>query len=161
MSAGSSASLLTPNRSMELLAPRFGDAVTQAIADCRASGLDAYVYEAYRSQELQALYYARGRTIIPPTKTVTNAPTNLYSWHGYGLAVDVISESRKWDRPESWFAEVAEHFRKHGCRWGGEWKVKDLPHFQWGKCKPSPSEFARQLIQTGGVEAVWKAVGAA
>jgi peptidoglycan L-alanyl-D-glutamate endopeptidase CwlK len=43
---------------------------------------------------------------------------------------------------------------------GGDWKFKDLPHFQWGPCKPSPSDRARELIRTEGMEAVWGAVGA-
>ena len=124
------------------------------------AGYVASVYEAYRSQELQSLYYCRGRTIIPPHSTVTNAASNLFSWHGYGLAVDVISRSREWDRPESWFAQVAECFRAAGCRWGGEWKMKDLPHFQWGLCKPSPSDRARELISTVGLHGVWEAVNA-
>jgi len=63
--------------------------------------LDAYVYEAYRSPELRALYCARGRTVMPPTKPVTYALTNLQSWHGYGLAVDVISQSQGWNRPDT------------------------------------------------------------
>jgi peptidoglycan L-alanyl-D-glutamate endopeptidase CwlK len=110
---------------------------------------------------LQALYYARGRTVVPPTQPVTYAATNLQSWHGYGLAVDVISRAHEWNRSESWFAEVAEIFGRHDCRWGGEWKQKDLPHFQWGACKPSPSDAARQLIAVGGLPLVWKEIGAA
>lgn len=98
MSAGRDDSKLTVNRDLTLLAPKFREAVEQAIADCKVRGYDAYVYEGYRSLELQQLYYARGRTIIPPTKTVTNAPSNLYSWHGYCLAVDVISIAHGWDK---------------------------------------------------------------
>jgi peptidoglycan L-alanyl-D-glutamate endopeptidase CwlK len=143
-----------------LLAPAFRAAVQQALDDCTARGLDAYVYEAYRSQELQALYYARGRTIIPPTRPVTNAPTNVYSWHGYGLAVDVISRAGAWNVPAGWFAAVAESFARFRCAWGGHWKSKDLPHFQWGACKPSPSDTARRILAVDGVEAVWRAVGA-
>jgi hypothetical protein len=160
MSAGQNNRKLTVNRDLTMLAPKFREAVEQAIADCRMRGYDAYVYEAYRPLELQQLYYARGRTIIPPVKTVTNAPSNLFSWHGYCLAVDVISVASGWDRPESWFADVAESFKKFGCKWGGDWKSRDLPHFQWGPCKPSPSERARELIRTEGLEAVWRAVGA-
>jgi len=33
--------------------------VDAALADCHAAGLDAMVYEALRSPELQAAYYAR------------------------------------------------------------------------------------------------------
>lgn len=160
MSAGVSSALPAVNRDLTNLAPKFRVAVEQALADCAARQLDAFVYEAYRTQELQAIYYARGRTVIPPTRTVTNAASNLYSWHGYGLAVDVISHAKGWDQPDSWFVQVAESFAKFGCRWGGEWTIKDLPHFQWGRCRPSPSDVARQLIHTEGVEGVWQVVGA-
>ncbi|HYD51955.1 MAG TPA: M15 family metallopeptidase [Gemmatimonadaceae bacterium] len=163
MSAGAAESPLAVNRSLDELAPHFRDAVRDALRCCAEKGLDAYVYETYRSPELQAEYYSRGRTKIPPTYTVTNARSNLYSWHGYGLAVDVISREHGWNPPgrDAWFARVAECFRAAGCRWGGEWKMKDLPHFQWGLCKPSPSDRARLLYAQGGRHAVWEAVGAA
>lgn len=160
MSAGTSNANLVANHDVQTLAPKFRAAVDQAIAAARAAGLPAIVYEAYRSAELQEAYYCRGRTVIPPTCTVTNARSNLFSWHGFGLAVDVIHETKEWDVAPEWFAAVAEHFRAAGCRWGGEWKMKDLPHFQWGLCKPSPSDRARELLQQGGMEAVWKAVDA-
>lgn len=160
MSAGESSAKAKVSRDLTVLAPKFRAAVQEAIAACNAAGLDATVYEAYRSLELQELYYERGRTRIPPPFTVTNARSNLFSWHGYGLAVDVISKQHAWDRPEDWFTQVAAHFRAAGCRWGGEWKMKDLPHFQWGLCRPSPSDRARDLIVSGGMLAVWDAVGA-
>jgi peptidoglycan L-alanyl-D-glutamate endopeptidase CwlK len=160
MSAGTSSGGATVSRDPMQLAPRFRDAVQKAIALCQQNGLDAYVYEAYRSPELQALYYQRGRTIIPPLGKVTNARSNLYSWHGYGLAVDVISRRYGWDRSEEWFRKVAGYFAQCGCKWGGDWKMKDLPHFQWGPCKASPSDNARALSAQGGAQAVWKAVGA-
>ena len=156
-----SSSAIAVHRDLNELAPKFRIAVDEALARCRTQELHAIVYEAYRSLELQQLYYARGRTQVPPMHTVTNARSNLYSWHGYGLAVDVIHETREWDVPDEWFAEVAASFRIAGCRWGGEWKMKDLPHFQWGLCKPSPSDRARSLMAAGGRQAVWDAVGAA
>ena len=149
------------DRDLTKLAPKFRRAVLAAIASCNVHGLDAYVYEACRNQELQALYYARGRTVIPPERPVTNARSNLYSWHGYGLAVDVISRSLKWSALPEWFAKVANEFELEGCKWGGRWRSPDPPHMQWGPCKPSPSEYARELLASGGVQAVWEAVGAA
>ena len=160
MSAGDSTLSPKVSNSLAVLAPQFSAAVERALAACRANGLPAIVYESYRSEELQALYYSRGRTQVPPTHTVTNAPSNLQSWHGFGLAVDVIHETREWSVPDEWFAQVAAYFRKEGCRWGGEWKMKDLPHFQWGLCRPSPSDVARSLMASGGMQAVWSAVGA-
>lgn len=142
------------------LAPKFRAAVQAALADCDAVRLNAVVYEANRSHQLAVLYYARGRTIIPPTATVTNAPDETYSWHGFGLAVDVIHRVKQWDMPASWFASVALIFKRHGCKWGGDWRQRDLPHHQWGACKPSPSNQARALLASGGMPAVWLAVGA-
>ena len=163
MSAGSGNAVPRVSRDPALLAPAFREAVTKAVAECRAKNLDAWVFEAYRSNELQQLYYRRGRTVIPPEHTVTNAQTNLYSWHGYGLAVDVVSESRLWNPAggERWFRAVADIFKTHGCKWGGDWTKPDTPHFQWGLCKPSPSDLARLIIRQDGREAVWKEVGAA
>jgi peptidoglycan LD-endopeptidase CwlK len=166
MSAGPSAAgyhLAKPTNDVSYLAPLFAAAVGRAIAECNdaTNNLNAVVHETYRSNELAQLYYARGRdNPPPPAPIVTNAKTNLYSWHGYGLAVDVIHKTKQWDAGDKWFREVAAIFKKHGCKWGGDWTFPDRPHFQWAKCKPSPSDNARGLISTKGVEAVWEAVGA-
>ncbi len=165
MSAGADVelgySLAKPTNNTSLLAPRFQLAVQQAIKECNdVLHLDTIVYETYRSNALQVIYYARGRTVKPPMKTVTAAPNNLYSWHGYGLAVDVIHRTKGWNAGESWFGDVAQVFKRYGCKWGGDWEKQDLPHFQWGLCRASPSDKAREILQAQGVRAVWAAVNA-
>jgi hypothetical protein len=162
MSAQSGNAVPTVSRDLSLLAPRFNEAVIAAIAECNKQGYDAWIYEAYRTNELQELYYRRGRVVIPPKKPVTNAKTNLYSWHGYGLAVDVVSKARLWepDGGTQWFRAIAEIFKRHDCKWGGDWIKADPPHFQWGRCKPSPSDLARLILREDGTGGVWKAVGA-
>jgi peptidoglycan LD-endopeptidase CwlK len=172
---------------LDKLAPKFRNAVEAALLECYAQNLDAIVWEAMRSNELQALYYRRGR---PPTleypRTVTNAATNDYSWHGYGLAVDVISKQHGWfnvtkgivaglvpgtepylravelrkAQGKRWFYAVAQVFKRHGCDWGGDWIQQDTPHFQWGRLKPSPSNLAREMLRTDGLPAIWRFVGA-
>ena len=151
-----------PTSEPAYLAPAFRDAVRRAIDECNRPGssLRAMVYETYRSNALQMVYYSRGRTVRPPHQPVTNARTNLYSWHGYGLAVDVIHETLGWDAGDDWFLQVARVFKRNECKWGGDWTSPDPPHFQWGRCKPSPSDAARELMRVGGVQAVWEAVGA-
>ncbi|USX11920.1 M15 family metallopeptidase [Oxalobacteraceae bacterium OTU3CAMAD1] len=164
MSAGSNQAALMVDRDPRRLAPAFAEAVLRALAECNSSqnALGAMLYEGYRSAELQAMYYQRGRTVIPPLAPVTNAPTNLQSWHGYGLAVDIVHEKKYWSPPEGekWFRRVAAIFKQHGCAWGGDWKSVDLPHFQWGLCTASPSKAARDLITSDGMQAVWSRLGA-
>lgn len=163
------------------LAPKFRRAVDTAIAQCRAfrsdawpNGLDAMVYEAVRTDVVQQAYYALGRTVIPPVSRVTNAKSAMWSWHFFGLAVDVISESRGWKFGDSdhtdgdeleWIREVARIFKANGCDWGGDWPQRDYPHFQWGRLRASPSDRARELYSSGathelGLITVWREVGA-
>jgi hypothetical protein len=152
---------ITIDNSLDDLAPAFRAVVVEALAECEAAGLDAIVHETLRTAETAAVYFARGRTQIPPRGTVTQASDETWSWHGYGLAVDVISASKGWDAGSIWFALVGAIFEKHGCKWGGRWKHPDGPHNQWGKCKDTPSDEARSLLASGGMQAVWDAVGAA
>lgn len=150
---------LAVQNDIRILAPLFGLAVGHALNLCHRKGLDVVVQESLRSNDLQMHYYAQGRTRSGPV--VTNARSALYSWHGYGLAVDVISASRAWNTTAEWRGRVAEIFKSCGLAWGGDWAKPDLPHFQWGLCRPSPSDHARELITAGGMEAVWREVSAA
>ncbi len=149
-----------PSRDVALLAPAFRAAVEGAIAECNRAGYDAMVYEASRSEELQAIYYRRGRDVFPPHQTVTNAKSALYSWHGFGLAVDVISRSKLWSPAPGWFRAVGAIFKRHGCDWGGDWARADLPHMQWGRLRISPSDNARRILRQQGLTALWREVGA-
>lgn len=153
------------NSDLALLAPEFGAAVTTALGACNSAGLEAMVYEGFRSLERQAWLYAQGRTRDGPI--VTYASSNLTSWHGYGLAVDIVHRERFWEpfgkdaaRNEAWFKQVSEIFKKHGCNWGGDWSKPDTPHMQWGRCTASPTEGVRELMTTKGVRAVWDALAA-
>jgi hypothetical protein len=151
---------ITIESDLDCLAPLFRDAVIAGLAECRAQGLDAVVHESCRSRATAEVYYARGRTTIPPHGTVTNARDETWSWHGYGLAVDVISESKGWGAGSIWFGLMGAIFEKHGCKWGGRWAHPDFPHVQWGKCKDTPSDRAREVLAANGMDAVWTAVGA-
>lgn len=144
---------------LRLLAPRFGLAVADALNACWRRGLDPVVYETLRTPERQAWLYAQGRT--REGEIVTNARDAFTSWHGYGLAVDVISAKQAWAAPPEWWSAVAREFKARGCAWGGDWRMRDLPHFQHGApMRSSPSPRARELYVEGGFAAVWREVRA-
>lgn len=140
---------------LSFLAPKLTRAVTAALAECRTLGIEAVVFETYRTDALAKAYYAKGRTA--PGAKVTNARDSVHSWHGFGMAADVIHRTLRWDAPASFWREMAAVFKAHGCAWGGDWHAfKDLPHFQWGLCPGSPDDEDRRLLRESGLLAVWE-----
>lgn len=164
------------------LAPLFRTAILAGVHSCEgktvsvptgASGirnlsLDVVVFETLRTDELQGIYFAQG------TSKVRSAQG---SWHFFGLAVDVISRGYEWftgaaalsewpDRTTRnevarlWFTAVANQFKPHGLKWGGDWDEPDMPHIYYGTLRKSPSDLSRQLYRQGGFKAVWREVGA-
>lgn len=144
------------DRSVATLAPKFRAAVEAILAQLG----DAKIAEATRTFQRQSFLYGFGRDYDDGRGIVTNAASNLTSWHGYGLAVDIIHATREWDVPDAWFRLLGDVAKAHGCDWGGDWHHPDRPHIQWGTLRDSPSDHARSLYETAGVEAVWSAVGA-
>lgn len=101
----------------------------------------AYVLRTFKEQ---TDLFAKGRTA--KGGIVTNAKAGQ-SFHNYGLAVDIVMlidkdgngtfETASWDtiadldkdNLSDWL-EVVNVFKKYGWEWGGDWRFKDLPHFQ-------------------------------
>jgi peptidoglycan L-alanyl-D-glutamate endopeptidase CwlK len=144
------------DRSLERVAPRFRDAVNAVLARLP----DARLEETLRTPQRQSFLYGFGRDYDDGRGIVTQAPTHLTSWHGYGLAADIVHRSRGWDAGRLWFRLMGEIAEANGLAWGGRWKSADLPHVQGGRCKDSPSDEARRLYAEGGLPAVWKVVRA-
>lgn len=168
MSAGKSGEYpgeppLTVLSDTALLAPGVQRMVDAALAECWADGLDAKVHESERTEATQAIYYARGRTQVPPHDICTNAKSALHGYHIFRVAVDVISQTRDWSVTPVWRAQVTAIFAKHGLAWGGNWPgtFKDLPHYQ-PACLPHlvPSDDARaRFAADGGPQGCWKIWG--
>lgn len=94
-------------------------------------------------------------------ETVTDAKPG-YSWHGPGLAVDVVpldsSQDPDWDSNHPVWKELVEKGEALGLTSGISWH--DEPHFQLtGRFGITPDDEVRQLMASGGVEAVWAASG--
>ena len=144
------------DNSLDSLAPQFREAV-QTILEQMG---DAKVSEGLRTFARQSFLYGFGRDYDDGRGIVTNAASNLTSWHGFGLAVDIVHRTKEWDAGDAWFRLLGDVAKENGCDWGGDWFHPDRPHVQWGTLKDSPSDEARSLYAEGGVEAVWTAVHA-
>lgn len=142
--------------SLDGLAPRFRaklEALLKVVPDAK-------VAETIRTPERQAYLYGFGREYDDGRGVVTNARSHLTSWHGYGLAADVVHKTMEWEAGLAWFQHMATQAVLLGLEAGAYWKSPDYPHVQYGGMKDSPSDKARALEAEGGNPAVWKAVNA-
>lgn len=150
------------NAALEPLAPAFRRALEAACDQVqRELGVRPRIFETLRTPERQRELYGFGRTWdeVPPRGIVTNSRDALDTWHGYGLAADVIHPTLLWAAPATFWSAIGEAARAHGLTWGGDWaRFPDRPHVQWGRCRRSPSERARNLRRIGGDAAVWREV---
>lgn len=149
-------------RSLDTLAPRFRAAVERLLVEMRKAGFKPVVFEALRTDARQEFLYGFGRRYDDGRGRVTNAPNTDTTWHGYGLAVDIVDATCGHAAPAAFWNALGVAARDEGLVWGGDWKMRDLPHVQWGApMRESPSARAVELREQGGLPAVWKVVGAA
>lgn len=146
--------------SPSVLAPRFRDALQRMFIELRKAGFDPIIDESFRSDARQRFLYGFGRDYDDGRGVVTHAADCTASWHCFGLAVDVVSAAHGWDNP-AFFRALGAAAKDEGLSWGGNWTTPDLPHVQWGRpMLQAPSPRAVALRTSGGVEAVWRVVGA-
>lgn len=159
--------------------------VCRTVVKARDFGLRLGIHSGMRSYQAQELLYSIGRdsagNIIDQKAVVTNAKPG-YSWHNYGLAVDLVMDGSpkpglqwSWDAQDAnqdgqddWdqLGVIGETF---GLGWGGRFKKPapvDKPHFQYHNGIGSVEE-ALHLFRPAGpmlpgikceIEAVWAAI---
>lgn len=111
-------SSLNPDRDLSKLDATFRERVLDLVRAMNARGYDAYVFEAWRSEERAAEMVRRGTG-----KRLT--------MHRLGLAVDILSRSKMWDPPISFWTALGEESRALGLTWGGNFRSRvDRPHVQ-------------------------------
>jgi hypothetical protein len=99
-------------RDLQYLEPVTRAAVLAIIAEAKAGGIELMIYETYRSQELQQIYFERGATKLQKVGV-----------HHYGLACDLVKVN---DGQPSWegnFDFLGDLTKKRGLIWGGDWGV--------------------------------------
>ena len=118
-------------------------------------------FEWLRTAERQTYLYSFGRDYDDGRGKVTNASTQLLSWHGFGLACDVVEkDATPWNAPPTFWNRLGEAAERQGLIWGGRWHAADLPHVQWATGHDSPQQADRDLYRSAGIEAVWRRYGA-
>lgn len=157
-------------RDLAVLAPKFRSALERALATVRGLGYTPLVVETLRSHDRQRFLYGFGRDYDDGRGTVTYSTDADETWHGYGLAADVVCGERYWNAPQAFWEACGRAYQREGLLWGGDWdgdgtwqdeRFRDFPHVQWGKpMRRSPSPRAARLLASGGPPAVWREVQA-
>jgi hypothetical protein len=152
-----------PIDTLDDLAPGFVAKALRVEAAMQAIGWHICRRETLRTAERQSWLYGFGRTWDDGRGIVTYAPTALHGWHFFGLAIDYgDSRYEGGSEPEAFFADLESCAVAEGLVSGSDWHRKDEPHVQFGPgMKVTPSEEAAALLASGGLSAVWAAVGAA
>lgn len=117
--------------------------------DLRGHGYDVRPTQVLRSQSLQRLYYAHGRSDeelkghgftaaeIAKYRRLGAKPTSkkitwvLSSKHTKGLAMDVafyVNGKITWSDAYDGWQVYGKACKAHGLTWGGVWKSPDKPH---------------------------------
>ena len=131
--------------------PGLARRVRALLADCEAAGSPMRVTQGLRDETTQTALYAQARQPLTEVNRlrklaclaplhahendypVTNAKAG-YSWHGYGLAIDLCyatgSLYEELDHTLSW-AAIGDMVESHGLTWGGRFTKPDRPHIQW------------------------------
>ena len=118
------------SRKLDDLTPEVRGRALSFQSMCRVQGLDVLIYCTYRDREFQDFLYAQGRT--RPGKVVTKAKGGE-SMHNYRVAFDAVplkNGQPDWDDPHKW-ETMGRCGQSVGLEWGGNWKFKDMPHFQF------------------------------
>lgn len=156
-------------RDLSVLAPGFRAKVEQLLRNMAARGLPCLVVETLRTDERQRFLFGFGREYDDGRGVVTHSRDVDETWHGFGLAVDIVHAEHYWNAGPAFWRALEEEAEKLGLTSGADWDrndatrsaFKDLPHVQFGPpMRRSPSPRAARLREQGGLPAVWLEVGA-
>lgn len=139
--------------------PGLASLIRQLTQTLAGENINIRVTQGLRPWEVQQELYEQGRT--KPGKIVTNARPG-YSWHCFGLAVDVAPFDAEgqpdWNINHPVWHRIVDAGTCLGLVAGAEWRTfPDYPHFQLtGRFPVTPNDEARSILATQGLAGVWR-----
>lgn len=125
------------------------------------------VTQGLRTWDQQHDLWQKGRDdrgqVIDRATIVTKAPAG-YSWHNFGLAVDVVPDDASlagfqadWNIGHPAWAKIVAVGKSLGLVDGAEWRsFPDWPHFQLtGRFPVTPTDEVRRIYRALGIRGVW------
>jgi peptidoglycan L-alanyl-D-glutamate endopeptidase CwlK len=148
---------------LQKVCPVLSEKVQRLAAILEQEGIVIRVTQGLRTWAEQDALYAQGRAT--PGKVVTNCRGG-YSYHNFGLAVDVVPDvdgrdatfQPDWNTAHPSWRRIVAVAVKLGLDSGAMWKsFKDYPHLQLTGRFPesAPTDDVRRVFKAGGLQAVW------
>ena len=115
------------SRSLDTLSPRFRPLAVELLARCVEAGLCVMIVDTLRTPEEHAANLARGVSWTTHSRHLDGDAIDLCPYETYQLrGPDKLAWS---DGPT--FQRMGAIGKALGLRWGGDWRVKDLGHFEY------------------------------
>jgi len=112
------------------------------------------VVEGFRTAEYQRRLYQQGRVTKGPIVTYKDGYEDE-SNHQSSMAVDFVpfhGHEPDWTGKKVWWEYLGHCARKHGLKWGGDWKkFKDKPHVEWDTADEKTYRKAREWQMKQGL----------
>ena len=146
---------------LDLVHPKLADKIRTLADMLLQENITIRVTQGLRTWGEQSVLYAQGRT--SPGKVITDAKPG-YSWHNYGLAIDVAPFDDgipDWNSSHPAWTRIIDVGQSLGMVAGATFRTfPDWPHLQMtGRLPESPDDAVRAAFETGGQEAVWNDSG--
>lgn len=118
------------SRDIKELHPKVKAMAEKFLDECKQSGLNVTIYSTYRDHESQNDLYAQGRTKTGKVVTKAKGGDSFHNWRVAFDAAPIVNGSIPWNDAKL-FERMGAIGEKVGLEWGGRWKFKDMPHFQF------------------------------
>lgn len=114
--------------------PRIFPRVCKFLADCTDQGIPLMIINVLRSEEEQIENIKNG---VSWTANSKHLPQDTF---GKSFAIDVCPyevfqlhgpDKLQWNTNDLVWEKIGEIGKATGAVWGGDWKQKDMGHFQW------------------------------
>lgn len=115
------------SRRIDDLNPEFKVWAIELLARLCEAGIPCMVVQTHRTEEEQAENVAKGVSWVK------------HSRHQVGLAIDICpyetfqlhgEDKLQWNSEDPVWAKIGAIGKKLGLTWGGDWKVRDVGHFE-------------------------------
>lgn len=152
-------------KEIDKLIPSLQVKANELIRLCHCANVAILVYSGLRTFVEQNAEYAKGRTILKTADgkrqaKVTKAMAGQ-SYHNYGLAFDcapVVNGKIDWSGTSSPWRSLGALGKSLGLTWGGDWKMKDLPHFEYRNGVHWSALLAAYKLSNGDLRKCWHLV---